>query len=296
MEMAEVLGHPIRSLPVYIVSPLTIGAESLESVLAVLPKLEHIHTGNMPSVGGTTPVQIAHCLALGVGEGVGSAIVLRAATNLPVGWGIGAQAFDLRGMAMSFGGPEHQLFRWAAEEMNAFCHGYDLDASGGWAAMRSQAKLPGPQAAAEKMAGAVTAALTGAYELDGAGSLSLDEVFSAEQLVFDLEIRDHVQRLIAGIESSVDPEACLSDVAEGIESGFMGLDSTLSQYRQVYWLPRLMERRSLAGWLAAGAPNLHCRAKEIAREQVKKHDYELPADLLREINRIYARAERELAA
>ncbi len=293
MDMAEVLGRPVRSLPVYVVSPLTIGSESLESVLSVRDRLERIHTSNMSSVGATAPIRIADALALGVGEVIGSAIVLGAVTGLPVSWSVGAMAFDLRGMAMSFGGPEDLLFRWACQELNAFCHGGEPGPP--HSAIRSQAKLPGPQAAAEKMAGMISGALMGGRDFDGAGTLSLDEVFSAEQLVIDCELRDYAQRLIAGIDGDCDPDAAVREVASGLGRGFLALDNTLSRYRDEYWLPEVFERRSLAGWLGAGAPAIRDRAKQIARERVAKHDYELPSDLLREVEAIYARAERELA-
>ena len=294
MDMAEALGHPIRSLPVYVVSPLTIGTESLECVLAYRSRLSHVHTGTMSSVGGSAPIRIADAFALGVAEASGSALVLRAILDLPVSWGVGAMAFDLRGMAMSFGSPEHQLFRWAGEEVNAYFQGRPLGTVGSWSSLRTQAKLPGPQAAAEKMAGALAAALLGAPDLDGGGTLSLDEVFSAEQLLFDCEVRDHVERLVKGIDADCDPTAAAAEVAAAMDSGFMTLDSTLDFYREVYWLPRLFERRALAGWLGAGAPDLRQRAKELARKLVKKHDYSLPDDLLRELDRIYAKAEKDL--
>jgi len=295
MDMAEALGEPIRSLPVYVVSPLTIGAESLECVMQHRDRLHSIHTGNMPSVGGSAPIRIADAYALGVAEVAGSAMVLRAITKLPVDWGVGAMPFDLRGMAMSFGAPEHQLFRWTSEEVNAFFHGRPLGTVGSWSSLRTQAKLPGPQAAAEKMAGAVVAALLGAADLSGGGTLSLDEVFSSEQLVFDCEVRDHVERLVAGIDGDCDPAAAVAEVGAGLKSGFMTLDSTLSTYRDVYWLPKLFERRSLAGWSGAGCPDLRDRAKARVRELVAAHDYALPDDASREVDRIYEEASKRLA-
>ena len=295
MEMAEALGQPIRSLPVYVVSPLSIGAESLACVMKHRRRLQSIQTGNMSSAGGSAPIRIGDAFALSVAETAGSAMVLRAITGLPVGWGVGVMAFDLRGMAMSFGGPEHQLFRWASEEVNAFFHGRPARPVDEWSALTTQAKLPGPQAAAEKMAGAVTAALLGAADLEGGGTLSLDEVFSAEQLVFDCEVRDYVERLVAGIDGDCDPEAAVAEVADGLRGGFMTLDSTLSTYRTVYWLPRLSERRSLAAWMGAGCPDERRRAKERARELVDRHEYALPAALSEELERIYQRAARELA-
>ncbi|MFB3879620.1 MAG: trimethylamine methyltransferase family protein [Armatimonadota bacterium] len=295
MEMAEVLGEPVRSLPVYVVSPLTVGAESLECVLRFRDRLSWVHAGNMPSVGGSAPIRLADAFALGIAEVAGAAMLLRAITKLPVGWGFGAMAFDLRGMAMSFGSPEHQLFRWATEEVSAYIHGRPLGAVGGYSSLRTQAKLPGPQAAAEKIAGAVVAALLGAPDLEGGGTLSLDEVFSGEQLVFDCEVRDHVKRLVAGVDGDCDPAEAVAEVGAGMKSGFMTLDSTLSTYRDVYWLPRLFERRALAGWQGAGCPSERDRAKQRVRELVAKHDFVLQEDLSRELDRIYERACRELA-
>ncbi len=293
MDMAEALARPMRSLPVYVVSPLTIGAESLESVLSVRDRLERIHTSNMSSVGATAPIRIADALALGVAEAMGSAIVLQAVTALPVSWSVAAMAFDLRGMAMSFGGPEDTLFRLACQELNAFCHGREPGPPDG--AIRSQAKLPGSQAAAEKMAGMISGALMGARDFGGAGTLSLDEVFSAEQLVIDCELRDYVERFVGGIDGDCDVDAAVMEVAAGLDRGFLALDSTLARYQEEYWLPRTLERRSLAGWLGAGAPDMRDVAKEIARERIAQHDYELPTDLRRELDSIYSRAQQDLA-
>lgn len=293
MDMAEALGRPIRSLPVYVASPLTIGAESLECVMRLRGRLDYVWTSNMSSAGGSAPIRLADALALAVGEVMGSAIVLRAVTDLPVGWSVRVCAFDLRGMAMSFGGPEDLLFHWACDELNAFCHGRQPGRPGGQ--MRTQAKLPGPQASAEKMAGIAAGALIGSRSFDGAGTLSLDEVFSAEQLVVDCELRDHVQRLIAGVETDCDPQACAAEVAAGVDGGFMTLDSTLSRYRDIYWLPKFFERRSLAGWLGAGSPDMRARAKQRVRDLVRQHQYELDPPLQREIDRIYRAAARELA-
>jgi trimethylamine:corrinoid methyltransferase-like protein len=194
---------------------------------------------------------------------------------------------------MSYGGPEHLLFRWACHEVKAAFRG--LEPESPYGVMRSQAKLPGPQAAAEKMAGLMSGALLGGSSFDGVGALSLEEVFSAEQAVIDCELRDYVQRLVGGADGECDPATAAAEIAEGVLTGYLTLDSTLSQYREVYWLPNLCERRSLSGWLSAGAPDLRARAKALAREKAKQHCYEPPADLRRPLEQIYRRAQRELA-
>jgi len=245
------------------------------------------------SVGASAPVKIADALALAVAEVVGGSIVAREVTGLAVGWSVRACAFDLRGMALGMGSPEEMLFQWCSEEVNAFYHGVEPGPPGG--SLHTQAKLPGPQASAERMSQLVMGALFGTRVFGGIGRLSLDEVFSAEQAVMDCELRDYAQRLVAGLDCDCDPAACVAEVEAGLDDGYLGLESTVRSYRQAYWLPRLFERRSLSGWLNAGSPDLRGRAKEMVREQLKRHDYELEPELRREMERIYARAERELA-
>lgn len=291
MAMAEALGSPLRSLPVHVVSPLTLGGESLDCVMAVRRRLERVYVSNMSSVGATAPVQVCDALALGVAEVICAAAVIRAVTELPVSWSVSMVPFDLRGMAISYGGPEMLLFRWACEEVLAYLQGRTLGPPAG--IMRTQAKLPGPQATAEKMVVMVADALMGTRYFSGAGVLSFDEVFSGEQLVLDCEMRDHVQRLIGGIEGECDPMTCVAEVAAGIGSGFLQLDSTLSEYREVYWLPRVWERRSLGAWQGAGSPDVGARAKEMAREYIKEHDYRVDPTIGAELDRICARAEQE---
>lgn len=293
MEMAEVLGHPIRRLPVYMISPLTLGGESLKAVMTFRDRLEGVHVSNMSSVGVTAPIRIAEALALGLAEAVGGSLVVEALTELPVSWSVATIPFDLRAGAMSYGGPEHVLFRWACHEVKAAFQ--DLKPESGYGVVRSQAKLPGPQAASDKMAGLVSGALVGDRSFDGAGALSLEEVFSAEQAIIDCELRDYVQRLVEGIDGACHAEIASEEIGDGCYDGYLSLDSTLSGYRDTYWLPRLSERRTLPGWLGARGPDLRARAQALAREKVKQHCYELPSDLRAELERIYRTAKRELA-
>jgi trimethylamine--corrinoid protein Co-methyltransferase len=292
MDMAEALGHPVRGHVIYVISPLALSRESLEGLTAILPRLESVSVSNMLSVGGTAPVRLPQALALAAAEAMGASIVVAAFSGLPVDWGVRVCPFDPRTMAMSLGSPEELLFQRASDEVTAWYHGWDPGPPSGM--IHSQAKLPDAQAAAERMCQMTMAALCGARDFYGGGALSLDEVFSAEQLMIDCEIRDHLQRLVRGTETECDPEACLAEVAAGLEGGFLGLESTASRYRQIYWLPRLFERRRFTGWQEAGRPRLGDRAKEMVREQLKQHDYELAPELWRELDRIYARAEREL--
>ena len=61
------------------------------------------------------------------------------------------------------------------------------------------AKVPDCQSAAEKAAIMTAGAFLGARHFCCAGTLSLDEIFSPEQLLVDCEIRDWVQRGARGL-------------------------------------------------------------------------------------------------
>ncbi|MBC8458690.1 MAG: trimethylamine methyltransferase family protein [Deltaproteobacteria bacterium] len=148
----------------------------------------------------------------------------------------------LHSMAMVLGSPEDFLLQFANSEINAYFHGTRWYP--GIGGIHTNAKFPGVQACAEKSSLMTTGALLGERGFGSAGTLSLDEVFSAEQLIYDLEIKDHVQRLVEGIDGDCDPERCLQDVIEGVQQKtFAGLETTLQNYRHVYWHPRLFNRQ-----------------------------------------------------
>lgn len=293
MEMAEATGHPVRGLPVYVFSPLRLGGESLTAVMEFESRLQRISVGGMPSAGCTAPLRPVEAFALAAAEVIGSALILRDCLSLEVGWAISAYPFDLRAMAIGFGSPESLLFQAASSEVDAYFHGTDW-----WPAVgniHTLAKEPGPQAAAEKMSIMLAGALWGQRGFDSAGSLSLDELFSPVQLLVDLEIKDHVERLIAGLDTEADADACLGDLRDALALGFAGLDRTLARHRELYWRPHLFERSFLAPWQAAGSQSFRARAWQMIRALTAQHDYQPPAAMAEALERIYRRAETELA-
>jgi trimethylamine:corrinoid methyltransferase-like protein len=292
-EMAEVLGHPIRHLPVYVFSPLTLAGESLRCVLRFRERLSAIGVNSMPAPGSTAPIDVGDALAQAAAEVIGSAILLREAVGLPVHWHVSIHPVDLRTMAMVFGSPESALFELASRELNAYLRGAQWTP---WADnMHTNAKLPGAQACAEKSSLMTMGALLGGRHFGAAGALSLDEVFSAEQLLYDLEIRDHVERLIGGLDAGTDAERCAEAVAEGVRAGgFAGLDRTLQAHRQVYWHPRLFDRDFVGGWQARGAPSIREKTRAQIAELIAGHEYLLDEELQAELERIVAKAKADL--
>ncbi len=278
MDMAEAVGNPLRHLPVYVFTPLTLGGESLRCVLAFRERLSSVRVSDMTSLGCTVPIHAGDAFALCAAEGIGSAILVRQLIDLPVNWSIRICPIDMSSLAMPLGSPEDHLLQYANAEINAFFHGSRWHPAAG--SMHTSAKQPGAQACVEKASLMTAGALLGARRFGVAGTLSLDEVFSPEQLLYDIEIKDHVQRLISGIDGDCEVDRCLQDVKEGVRQGsFVGLDTTLNAHRDVYWYPELFERRFLTGWEGNGAPTIRERARATIQSLLSQHEYELGPEL-----------------
>ncbi len=290
IDMADVLGEPLKSLPIYVFSPLTLGCESLKCVMEYKDRLTNVGISNMPSVGCTSPINVGDAFALAAAEVIGSAILMREVIDTPINWWLGVFPIDLRTLAMVFGSPENFLFQLATSEVDAYFHGTEWYPAAG--NIHTNAKLPGAQSCAEKSSLMTAGALLGARTFGSVGLLSLDEIFSAEQLIYDLEIRDHVQRLIQGIDGDCDPQRCLNDVIQGIEQkSFVALDTTLESYKDIYWHPKLFNRQFFPAWEGEGAKSNRQKAKAMIKELMSKYEYELDPKLQSEIDKILARAK-----
>ncbi|MBI4927934.1 MAG: trimethylamine methyltransferase family protein, partial [Anaerolineae bacterium] len=126
-----------------------------------------------------------------------------------------------------------------------------------------------------------------------AGTLSLDEIFSAEQLLLDCEIRDWVEHAIRGIHlGEADPENWLAEIRRGVQSNFMDLDSTLDHFQEQSWYPRRFIRGAIGPWLEQGQPRLSERLRREAKQRIARHNFELDPARRREIERIYTAAEQ----
>ena len=294
LDMAEVMGRPVNSLPIYIPSPLRFGGESLDVVLACLDRLSHVRISSMPSTGATAPLHPFGALALAAAEVIGGAVATRVLTGKPVIFSVEIFPFDLRAGAQVFGSPENMLFQMLRNDLNRF-YGWPWEPSFG--NIHVMSKLPDAQSGADKAAIMALGAFLGARGFGSAGTLSLDDIFSPVQLLVDCEIRDWVQRAIQGVwmgEEAVDD--WLAEIRDGVERSFIALDSTLDYYKRHTWYPRHFERRGAGPWLAEGQPLLNDRLRDEVRRRIAAHDFELAPDKRREIERIYQAAARAVGA
>jgi len=293
MDMADALGHPMRHLPVYVFSPLNIAGESLRCVLKYKDRIDGVSVNGMPTPGGTAPIGLGNAFAMSAAETIGGAIILKNLLGKPVSWWVSILPVDMRTMAMIYGSPENFLFHLMSSEVNAFLHGEEWYPAGG--NIHTMAKLPGAQACAEKMGIMTAGALLGERYFGAVGTLGMDEVFSAEQLLYDLEIKDCVARMVAPVAADCDPESCLAEVREGVGMhGFAGLDETMEKYRDLYWHPALFERDFLKQWEGAGAVTIRQKTRALLRELAGKHEFRLEEGKQKAIDAILARAREDV--
>jgi len=150
LDMAEVMGRPITGLPVYVVSPLRLGGESLDVVLACVDRLSHIRVSSMPAAGATAPIHPFGALAIAAAESISSAIVVQLLTGKPTFFGgVGLYPFDLRAGAMVFGSPENMLFQMLTADFNRHYGGPEGVGPGN---IHVMSKVPDCQSATDKAA------------------------------------------------------------------------------------------------------------------------------------------------
>ena len=288
------MGQPFDTLPVYLPTPLRMGGDSLDVVLSCLDRLSAIRVSSMPSLGASAPLQPFGALALAAAELLGAMVALRVFTQKPVFFRAAVWPFDLRTGAMVLGSPEHMLLQMLRSDFNTF-YGHPWNPAFG--NIHVMAKRPNAQAAAEKAAIMSLGAFLGARSFGCAGTLGLDEIFSPEQLLIDCEIRDWVQRSIQGLWIGEDAVTdWVGEVRAGMTTGFMGLDSTLDNYRRDTWYPRRFDHEAVGLWRSKGYPHVSDRIRAEVRERIAAHDYELDADRRREIERITQSAREVVGA
>ncbi len=289
-EMHHVMARPF-GITLYVVSPMKIIGPSLHSALHFLDRADRFSVSSMPTMGATAPIHFIGAFVQAIAEVVGGFVVLKLIRpDVPVSFNIMSFCFDMKYTAATYGSPEQNLCDLIGIEVNAYYGMREISTR----SIRTMAKRPGVQAAAEKAASAIVGALAGSRSFMGAGMLSLDEVFSTEQLMIDREIADYAQRVARGFEFDRE-RLSLNTIREGVARGeFLSHDSTLGNWRNVYWMPRLFEHPMLQDWQARGEREVREEARRMVREKLRGYDFELALDKRRELDRIYQHARETM--
>jgi trimethylamine:corrinoid methyltransferase-like protein len=258
-----------------------------------------------PAVGASAPIRPRPAWVLSIAEALGGAVTLHVVgggkpvhpgapqvhpgLSARTGFTIGMFPFDLRTLAIVGGMPECAWMYWASSQVTRFYN----PAAGYSMMLGTQAKRPGLQAGMEKAMMGTFGVLTGCDDLHYAGVLSFDDIFSPEQMVADVELRDALEQLTVGIPPA-DPDRWIEEIREGIVGGYVKTDTTLDNYRATYWFPRILDRTTWHTFQGGHGKTARQRAREEMLARLARYEFKPPADAIREVRRIFAEAWRKL--
>jgi hypothetical protein len=272
------------------ISPLRFGGQSVDLAIEAGREDVPVTVDCMPVLGVTAPADWHMAWAQSVAENLGAYILLRACGVERVG----PPSFRLflpnpSAMTPYFSAPQHVAVLCMRREVRAL---FGLPTDGG-EVMLVASKAADAQAAMEKAAGCALAKAHGFKHLEGAGMLWMDEVFSPQQLMIDVEIARYVSA--ADVAIAAPKGDVVASVREGLDAGsFLGSELMLERFREFAWAAELSDLAPRGSWKGDHTTLLK-RAGELARAKSEAYTYEL-ADHRREaIDALIARANAEFA-
>lgn len=279
------------SLSFWIKSPFKVDFKELDIIYKFLDRKVPLWVATMPIAGATAPIYFPGAYVQSMAE-VFSGLTLLNLINTsdikPVCLiidTIRAYTFDFKYASFIYGSPEDILGTLFQIQLNKK-YGIPVVAK---SLLTSSIDIDS-QLGVEVMAHTMTAALAGARIFTGAGLLAIDEVYSAEKLVLDNEVVNYVKSLVKGFNFS-DESLSLDIIKDvGIGGEFISHQSTISDFRNAIWQPEVFEHIMYSTRRKQGEPKLRDKLKRIAKDRIRKHEYELPEDIKKELDKIFKKA------
>jgi trimethylamine:corrinoid methyltransferase-like protein len=299
-EMNEVLGKT-TSFSVWTISPLLLGSDSLEMLYRLRNKKKVlVRITNMPMLGATASINLGEAFCQSIAELLGAlTVAAHVIEKEKLDFHIHTllYPFDFRSGNCLYGSPESNLMDLFSMQISDF-YGLPRRTVRGY---KSMGKGHDIESAAERAFGVLTAALNGWCDFFAAGRTCNDQVFSAIQLVVDMEILHYVQRFMDGFDlgdfSNLEQLiAKIEDARSGRRTFLEQDDALLREPSRCFWFPELFDYERLESWEAHGAITVVDRARGIAKDRIRSHDFTRGPEELREMNRIFQRASARLSS
>jgi trimethylamine--corrinoid protein Co-methyltransferase len=259
---------PILSFIVSPTSPLTWGADDIETVMEAAENGILCSPSAEPMPGASAPITLAGTLALQNAESLSGILISQLARKgAPILYGAATPMFDMREGSCYLAGPEATLLRIAHTQLGKF-YGLPVSSSG----LDSDSHCLDEQNAWEKILTALVTVSSDADIIWSAGIFAVGMTASLEQLVIDNEILGLLFRLRRGID--VTPETLALDTLRRIKPGQDFLrerDFTLKYLKKEYWMPELSNRIAFSRWVEKGSKSITQVAREKAQEILRQH-------------------------
>ncbi|HQH69507.1 MAG TPA: trimethylamine methyltransferase family protein [Candidatus Hydrogenedentes bacterium] len=290
-ECCRILGVPY-AIGVHVVSPLRLEGQEVDCALHMLRRLPDapVGIGTMPILGMTAPATIPGGFVLALAEVLGAGMVFQATGAANLSLCVNVYPIDMRTATFVYGTPSNIAINLLEIEVNKRLKTEIQSKS-----FKTMSQQPDQQAAAQKAFFTGYMASRGKRSFTGAGSLSLDELYSPVQLVIDCELLGVAKRTAEMAESCLGQADLLVDaVLENAGGSFMTEPTTLARFRDLQWDSALFSSRMFQQWLAAGSPRCFEAARERARELARDHVWALDPGKSAALDAVYRHALQKL--
>lgn len=255
-------------------TPFMITRENIEIGMKARELLgQPLQMSTMPVAGVATPVTLAGCMVQSVAEVLALNAVSLALDDRLAGWTAGPLTFDMRTGIHTQVGPDVELVGLAARQMGAYVFGGEYTGIGG---PTTTAQTPGAQSMMEKALATMFGICSGIRSFGSLGILSTADTGSVLQLMLDLELMKHFERLLQGVQ--VDEETLAEDVIKEVAprgAYYLNQDHTAKFFRSELYLPDLVDRRVPMAWLTDPA-NMLDNARRQAHRVVADAENQCP--------------------
>jgi len=276
-------------------SPFMVTHENIAIGMAARERLGRPFTiSTMPVAGIATPATLAGAIVHITAEVLGCNVITLALDDQLAGYCAGPLTFDMKTGIHTQTGPDVQLLRNACAQMGAYVFGGEYRSVVG---PSTAAKTPGAQSTMEKAVDTMWGVCGGVRDFGSLGTLAFADVGSAVQLLLDLELMSHMDRLVRGV--TVDEERIAEElICETAPRGahYLETEHTALHYREELWIPELMDRRVPMAWAIAPADmvdNARARARELLAQAPNRCP--LSEEQRAEVARIVAAADRRVS-
>ena len=273
----QIAGNPesLRARPVvsfitsWMVSPLKFATDVTALLIEVCRQGIPIVLSAAPMAGSTSPVTLAGTLVqLNAEQLSGVVLTQLVSPGTPVIMGPIPATADMRSGKYLGGSVELGISNAAITQL---AHRYEIPIYN--SAGMTDSKLPDIQAGMEKAQSAIQVALAGTNFIHhAAGMLEDMSTIAYEQFVIDNEMLGMTMRAVRGIE--VDDDTLAVGVIDRIGPGghYLADDHTIRYMRTEHYYPSdVFDRRDRDEWEDDGATDAWLRAKDIAREILRRH-------------------------
>lgn len=277
----------LRETPLVVVyvsptSPLRLSEQEGLAVMECARRGLPLAPLSCPTLGATAPITVAGAVAQQWAEELAMiALAYTIQPGLPIVACNRVFPMDMRGGNALASGADIGLAAAAFTEL-ATASGLPTNSWG----FACSSHLPDIQAGAERMLGAMLAALSGTAVISGAGTLSTALMTSPEQLVIDNEIIRIVRHALDGVSVSQETLA-ITSMKQGIRDGtFLATDHTLNVLRSgTLLMPDLFMSQPYETWASNGRTlmeHAHSRVAEIlSQHEVAPLDRDVADEIAR---------------